>query len=118
MCDRDDKIVAITRQVIVMQRACVFAKTLPDLLSLTSSFQATDARDRTFSLISLLPKTSQERVVFRPDYTIDARRLFIKAVKYFTTELRSPAVIMPRPQSADYFKMLEDIDHLPSWVPD
>ncbi|KAG5655200.1 hypothetical protein KAF25_010934 [Fusarium avenaceum] len=104
-------------------RACVFAKTLPDLsmadlLSLTSSFQATDARDRLFSLISLLPKTSQERVVFRPDYTTDARRLFIKAAKYFTTELRSLAVITARPRSPDYFKMLGDIDHLPSWVPD
>jgi hypothetical protein len=82
------------------------------------SIKATGTYNRIFSLISPLLKTSREWVVFRPDYTTDTRRLFIKAVKYFTTELRSLANITARPQSPEYFKMLGDIDYLLSRVSD
>lgn len=93
---------------------------MANLLSLTSTFDATDARDKVFALIGLLPDDSPERMSFEPNYGLNARQLFIQVAKHFLQTTRRLDIITARPQPPGYGKPPERFAtkfETPSWVP-
>ena len=83
---------------------------LPELLSATRTFGATDSRDRLYALYGIT-STNLEALSLTPDYTIDAREAFTKVI---------PALI----RSQGHLGLLELTEgqatsdaNLPSWVP-
>lgn len=94
---------------------------MASLLSFTSSFEATDARDKLFALVGLLPEASPERLAFQPDYTANARQLFIRVAKYFLQTTRKLDVMTARPQMPYYYRLRskpESYATPPSWAAD
>lgn len=75
---------------------------MADLLSLTWSFDATDPRDKLFALIGLLPENSPERVLFKPDYTVNVKQLFIHVAKTFLETSQRLDVLTARPSLPNY----------------
>ncbi|KAK1979344.1 heterokaryon incompatibility protein-domain-containing protein [Colletotrichum cereale] len=97
----------MTLPFFFLQAASFFAKTienlsLANLMSLSFSFEATDPRDRIFALIGLLPTESNERLTFKPDYSISVKKLFVRIAKYFIQTTGRLDVITARP-SISYF---------------
>lgn len=109
-----------------LQSASLYARqaqefTMASLLSFTSSFEATDARDKLFALVGLLPEASPERLAFQPDYTANARQLFIRVAKYFLQTTRKLDVMTARPQMPYYYRLRskpESYATPPSWAAD
>ncbi|KLU91979.1 hypothetical protein MAPG_10926 [Magnaporthiopsis poae ATCC 64411] len=100
----------------------VTAVTMEDLVSLTSSFAATNPCDKLFALVSLLPTGSLERLVFAPNYSTKFTRVYIKAATHWLKTTRRLDVIVAW-AAADSGLSLgtehnETGPHLPSWVPD
>lgn len=94
--------------------------TMASLLSLTSVFEATDARDKLFALVGLLPEASRERLAFKPDYTTNVRRLYIRVAKHFLQTTQRLDIITARPQQPYHYKNKykpEPYVAGPSWVP-
>jgi hypothetical protein len=96
---------------------------MADLLSLTWNFDATDPRDKLFALIGLLPENSPERVLFKPDYTVSVKQLFIHVARTFLETSRRLDVLTARPPFPEYLVPMFGRQPLhmnfggPSWVP-
>lgn len=93
---------------------------MANLLSLTSDFDATDARDKVFALVGLLPENSPERLFFEPNYLVNARQLFIQVAKHFLQTTQRLDIVTARPQKPDYYdvpKKYATNFEVPSWVP-
>lgn len=114
-----------TLALFMLQRTSVatLAADAPDLsmsnlLSLTSGFEATDARDKIFALVSLLPRESSERRRFHADYAVDARRVYIQVAKHYLESSGRLDIVAARPFLSDARGGKAQFLWLPSWVPD
>lgn len=66
------------------------------------------------------PKASHERQVFKPDYIINARQLFIRVANHFIETTQHLEIVTARPQLPYYYESAEKPNTLieePSWVP-
>lgn len=96
---------------------------MADLLSLTWNFDATDARDKLFALIGLLPENSPERIAFKPDYTSHVQQLYTYVAKTFLEASRRLDVLTARPAPPFYFRRKPAVGTQdrefegPSWAP-
>lgn len=112
-----------------LQAALFFAKevqsvTMANLISLTWNFEVMDPQDRIFALVGLLPEYSRERVDFKPDYSVNATRLFIRTAKHFLETRQTLEVLTVRPAIPEYcvrifgLENLGDRNVILSWAPD
>ncbi|KAJ5986574.1 hypothetical protein N7451_010939 [Penicillium sp. IBT 35674x] len=96
---------------------------MADLLSLTWNFDATDPRDKIFALIGLLPENCPERVLFKPDYTVNVKQLFLHVAKTFLVTSQRLDVLTARSSLPDFLVPVlgREPGHFgfdgPSWVP-
>jgi hypothetical protein len=86
-------------------------RSFEDLLCLAPDFDATDARDKVFALLSAASDASDE--AFNPDYSNSPEMIYIRAFKILA--LRSKHLHFLAISGVGFLRCLS---HLPSWVPD
>lgn len=101
---------------LVAARASVSMKYEQSLLSLVSlyrNFNATDMRDKIYSLLGVAQESGMDALLIRPDYTTEASEVY----RNFTISILQQSKVLdilsvPRVSNASGF------NHLPSWVAD
>jgi hypothetical protein len=91
----------------LFQNTSMFAEQVQDLsmtnlLSISASFETSDARDKILALVGPLLKGSSERQGFKPNYSLNARSLHIRTAKHFLHTTQKLDVATARPWRPDY----------------
>ena len=91
-----------------------FTPSLPNLLSLTHHFEATNPRDYIYALLGILPEDNRDRTSIPQDYRASVSNVFTRLAKHFiksTGTLNALSAIPP-------LAACVTIEGVPSWVPD